>query len=125
MSRDFTYIDDITEGIKRLLPLAPEAQNPQFDPMNPNPAVSSAPYRLFNIGNNQPVALMDFIKAIEKATGKKARLNMKEMQAGDVESTYADVQDLFEATGFKPQTPLEEGVKKFVDTYLKLNKKER
>jgi len=120
MSRDFTYIDDITESIKRLIPLAPKAGNPEFDPENPNPAMSSAPYRLFNIGNNQPVALLDFIKAIEKATGIKAKMKLKEMQPGDVESTYADVQDLFDYIGFKPQTPLEEGVKKFVEKYLEL-----
>ncbi len=117
MSRDFTYIDDITESIKRLLPKAPSKNNPDFDAKHPNPAISSAPYRLFNIGNNQPVALMDFIKAIEAATGRKAKLNLKEMQAGDVESTYADVADLFEYIQFKPQTPLEEGVAKFVERY--------
>ena len=119
MSRDFTYIDDITESIKRLLPKAPTKNNPDFDAKHPNPAISSAPYRLFNIGNNQPVALMDFIRAIEKATGKKARLKLKEMQPGDVESTYADVEDLFEYINFKPNTPLEEGVEKFVERYLK------
>ena len=117
MSRDFTYIDDITESIKRLLPIIPKKNNPDFDATQPNPAVSSAPYRLFNIGNNQPVALMDFIKAIEKATGKTAILKLKEMQPGDVESTYADVEDLFKYINFRPNTPLEKGVKKFVERY--------
>ncbi len=117
MSRDFTYIDDITESIKRLLPLAPSKNNPAFNPFQPNPAISSAPYRLFNIGNNKPIKLMDFIHAIEKATGKKAQLNFKEMQAGDVETTYADVEDLFEYINFKPQTPLDKGINKFVEKY--------
>jgi len=120
MSRDFTYIDDITESIKRLIPLAPKAGNPEFDPQNPNPAMSSAPYRLFNIGNNQPVALLDFIKAIEKATGIKAKMKLKEMQPGDVESTYADVQDLFDYINFKPNTSLQMGVDKFVQKFIEL-----
>jgi len=120
MSRDFTYIDDIVESIKRLLPLAPKKNSPDFDPEKPNPAVSSAPFRLFNIGNNKPVALMDFIHAIEKATGKKAKIKFKEMQAGDVESTYADVEDLFNYINFKPSTPLDIGVKNFVEKYKSL-----
>ncbi|HFX18011.1 MAG TPA: NAD-dependent epimerase/dehydratase family protein [Flavobacteriales bacterium] len=117
MQRDFTYIDDITESIYRLLPLAPKPNQGVFNPKLPNPAISTAPYRLFNIGNNQPVALMDFIKAIEKVTGKKAQLNMMPMQAGDVQITYADVSDLFAYINYKPQTQLIDGVKAFVDAY--------
>ncbi len=123
MSRDFTYVIDIVESVKRLIPLPPKANNPKYDPMNPNPAVSSAPYQLFNIGNNSPVALMDYIHAIEKALGKKGKIVFKEIQPGDVPSTYADVQSLFDYINFKPSTSIEEGIKAFVDKYLELNSK--
>ena len=120
MSRDFTYVADIVESVKRLLPLPPKPNNPDFDPKKPNPAISSAPYQLFNIGNNSPVALMDYVHAIEKALGKKGKIVFKEIQPGDVPSTYADVQSLFDYTGFKPSTSIEDGIKAFVDKYLEL-----
>ena len=121
MSRDFTYVLDIVESVKRLLPLPPKPNNPDFDPKHPNPAISSAPYQLFNIGNNSPVALMDYVHAIEKALGKKGKIVYKEIQPGDVPSTYADVQSLFEYIDFKPSTTIEEGIQAFVDKYLELN----
>ncbi len=120
MSRDFTYVLDIVESVKRLLPLPPKPNNPDFDPKNPNPAVSSAPYQLFNIGNNSPVALMDYVHAIEKALGKKGKIVFKEIQPGDVPSTYADVQSFYDYTGFKPSTSIEDGIQAFVDKYLEL-----
>ena len=123
MSRDFTYVLDIVESVKRLVPLPPKANNPTYDPKNPNPAVSSAAYQLFNIGNNSPVALMDYVHAIEKALGKKGKIVYKEIQPGDVPSTYADVQSLFDYINFKPSTSIEEGIKAFVDKYLELNSK--
>ena len=121
MSRDFTYVDDIVESVKRLIPKPPEANNPDYDPNNPNPAVSSAPYQLFNVGNNSPVALMDYVHAVEKALGKKGKIIYKELQPGDVPSTYADVQSLYDYIDFKPSTTIEEGIKIFVDKYLELN----
>jgi UDP-glucuronate 4-epimerase len=121
MSRDFTYVGDIVESVKRLIPLAPKANNPLFDPKKPVPSKSSKPYQLFNIGNNSPVALMDFVKAIEKALGKKGKIKFKPMQPGDVHATYANVESLFEYIQFKPTTNLEEGVQAFVDRYLALN----
>lgn len=122
MSRDFTYVGDIVESVKRLIPLPPKPNNPAFDPKDPNPAISSAPYQLFNIGNNSPVALMDYVHAVEKALGKKGKIVFKEIQPGDVPSTYADVQPLFEYIDFKPSTPIEEGIRAFVEKYLELNK---
>ncbi len=121
MSRDFTYVLDIVESVKRLIPLPPKPNNPNFDPKNPNPAISSAPYQLFNIGNNSPVALMDFIQAIEKALDKKGKIIYKEMQPGDVQTTYADVQNLFDYINFKPSTTIEDGIQAFVDKYLEIN----
>ena len=121
MSRDFTYVLDIVESVKRLIPLPPKPNNPDFDPENPNPAISSAPYQLFNIGNNSPVALMDFIQAIEKALNKKGKIIYKEMQPGDVQTTYADVQNLFDYINFKPSTTIEDGIQAFVDKYLEIN----
>lgn len=122
MSRDFTYVGDIVESVKRLIPLPPKPNNPAFDPKDPNPAISSAPYQLFNIGNNSPVALMDYVHAVEKALNKKGKIVFKEIQPGDVPSTYADVQPLFEYIDFKPSTPIEEGIRAFVEKYLELNK---
>lgn len=121
MSRDFTYVDDIVESVKRLIPKPPKPNNPKYDPKNPNPAVSSAPYQLFNVGNNSPVALMDYVHAVEKALGKKGKIIYKELQPGDVPSTYADVQSLFDYIDFKPSTTIEEGIQVFVDKYLELN----
>lgn len=116
MSRDFTYVDDIVEGVVRLLE-RPAEPSSEWSGKTPDPATSLAPYRLFNIGNNQPVSLMDFIRTIEKALGKKARLNLMPMQSGDVENTHADVSALERCLGFSPSTSLEEGVARFVDWY--------
>ncbi len=121
MSRDFTYVDDIVESIKRLLPLAPKENNPKFNPAKPTSSKSTKPYQLFNIGNNSPVALMDFITAIEKALGKKGKMVFKPMQPGDVQSTYANVESLFNYINFKPETNLEDGIKAFVKKYLELH----
>ncbi|HZP08410.1 NAD-dependent epimerase [Methyloceanibacter sp.] len=115
-ARDFTYIDDAVEGVVRALDHV-ATPDPDWRPEAPDPATSSAPYRIYNIGNHSPVALPDFIAMIEKATGRKARLDMLPAQPGDVEETYADVEALRQATGFSPSTPLEEGVKRFVAWY--------
>jgi len=116
MQRDFTYIDDIVEGIVRVID-NPAKPNNDFDALNPDPASSSAPYKVYNIGNNAPVKLMDFIEAIEEKIGKKAEKNMLPIQAGDVPSTYADVTDLINDLGYKPQTSVKVGISKFVDWY--------
>ncbi len=116
MQRDFTYIDDIVEGVIRVMNNIPEA-DPDWSPKAPTPSSSCVPYRLYNIGNNQPVALMDFVHAIEDAIGKKAKIDYLPMQPGDVPATYADVSDLIADTGFKPATPVPEGIKNFVDWY--------
>ncbi len=121
MSRDFTYVGDIVESIKRLIPLAPKENNPAFNPKKPTSSKSTKPYQIFNIGNNSPVALMDFIKAIEKALGKKGKMVFKPMQPGDVQSTYANVESLFNYIDFKPETNIEDGIKIFVDKYLELH----
>ncbi len=122
MSRDFTYVADIVESVKRLIPLPPKANNPDFDPKHPDPSISSAPYQIFNVGNNSPVALMDYVEAVEEALGKKGKIVYKELQPGDVPSTYADVQSLYDYIDFKPSTTIKEGIKAFVDRYLELNK---
>lgn len=119
MSRDFTYVGDIVESINRLIPLSPSSNSTVFKADNPIPSASSAPYQLFNIGNNNPVLLLDFISIIEKTLGKKGKMNLKPIQDGDVESTYANVESLFDYINYKPSTPLEDGVKAFVDSYLK------
>lgn len=117
-SRDFTYIDDIVEGVVRILDKIPNAdQNWNSDA--PDPASSSAPYRLFNIGNNQPVELMHFIGCIEKALGKTAIKRMLPLQPGDIPRTYANIDELFEIIGFRPATPIEKGIMNFVDWYRK------
>lgn len=116
MRRDFTYIDDIVEGITRLLAKPPEA-NEQWDSGNPDPGSSSAPYRLFNIGNNQPVPLMDFISAIESALGQEARKEFLPLQAGDVPATYADIEALADYVGYRPGTDINVGIQNFVDWF--------
>jgi UDP-glucuronate 4-epimerase len=116
MRRDFTYIDDIIEGVVRVLDKIPEP-NPNWSGESPDPSSSPAPYRLYNIGNNNPVELMHYIEVLEKALGKEAKKNMLPMQAGDVSATYADVDDLEKEVGFKPQTAIEEGIKNFIDWY--------
>lgn len=117
MKRDFTYVDDITEGIERVLFMPPSA-DPSFDARNPRSSISSAPYRVANIGNHEPIDLLDFIAQLESALGKKASLNMLPMQPGDVVSTFADTDWLRSHTGFAPTTPLAEGVKRFTEWYL-------
>ncbi|HCT1400349.1 TPA: NAD-dependent epimerase [Morganella morganii] len=114
LSRDFTFIDDIVEGIIRISDIIPQA-----DPENRSltPAQSSAPYRLYNIGNGQPVQLTDFIAALEQSLGKQAIKNFLPMQAGDVYTTWADTEDLFTVTGYRPQVSIEQGVQAFVDWY--------
>ncbi len=116
MERDFTYIDDIVEGVVKAMDRIPSG-NPGWDPSRPDPSASPAPYRLYNIGNNNPTPLMDFIGTIENALGKKAKKEFLPMQPGDVCSTYADVDDLAQDTGFRPDTPLEYGIGKFVEWY--------
>ena len=116
MQRDFTYIDDIVEGVVRVMNNIPEA-DPNWTSDAPNPSSSCVPYRLYNIGNNQPVALMAFVEAIEKAIGKKAIKEYLPLQAGDVPATYADVNDLIKDTGFKPSTSIDEGINNFVKWY--------
>jgi UDP-glucuronate 4-epimerase len=117
MQRDFTYIDDIVEGVVRVMD-QPAAANPQWDSANPDPGTSSAPYRLYNIGNNSPVMLLDYIAAVEKALGKKADMEMLPMQPGDVAATCADIDALEQAVGYRPNTPIEEGVNNFISWYL-------
>ncbi|MBS1259454.1 MAG: UDP-N-acetylglucosamine 4-epimerase [Candidatus Scalindua arabica] len=116
MKRDFTYIDDIVEGVVRLIDKVPEP-DPGWSSDDPDSATSYAPYRLYNIGNNNPVDLMRFIGVLEDCLGKKAKKNLLSIQPGDVPETYADVDDLAEDVGFKPATPIEEGIKRFVEWY--------
>jgi UDP-glucuronate 4-epimerase len=116
MRRDFTYIDDITEGVLRVLDRTPQA-DPGFDRQVPDPATSWAPYRVFNIGNNQPVELMVFIAALEQALGKSATKNFLPMQDGDVPATYADTAEIVREVGFSAGTPVDEGLRRFVDWY--------
>jgi UDP-glucuronate 4-epimerase len=116
MKRDFTYIDDIVEGVVRVTDNLPEP-NPSWDAMNADPGSSPAPYRIYNIGNNNPVELMEFIRAIETAIGQKAKMNMLPMQPGDVPATYANVEDLMNDVDFSPETPVEEGIQRFIEWY--------
>ena len=114
MRRDFTFVDDIVEGVVRLVDHT-AAPDSAYDAAKPDPGTSAAPYRVFNIGNHQPVELMRFINLIEEAVGKKAKMNMLPMQPGDVPATYADIADLQAAVDFTPNTPIEVGVQKFVE----------
>ncbi|MBF0119098.1 MAG: NAD-dependent epimerase [Desulfobacterales bacterium] len=116
MKRDFTYIDDIIEGIIRLVPKIAQP-NPEWSGDTPDPSSSYAPYKIYNIGNNNPVELLRFIEVLEEYLSKKAVKNLLPMQSGDVPKTYADIDDLFKDIGFKPQTSIEEGIKKFVEWY--------
>jgi UDP-glucuronate 4-epimerase len=116
MRRDFTYIDDITEGVIRILDRTPQA-DPGFDRQIPDPATSWAPYRVFNIGNNQPVDLMVFIATLEQALGKTAMKNFLPMQDGDVPATYADTTEIVGEVGFSAGMPVAEGIRRFVDWY--------
>jgi UDP-glucuronate 4-epimerase len=115
--RDFTYIDDIVEGVLQTLDhVATPAQD--WDSDNPDPGRSRVPYRIYNIGNSKPVELMHYIHIIEECLGKKAEMNLLPLQPGDVPDTYADVQALIDDTGYCPGTPVEEGVARFVEWYL-------
>lgn len=114
--RDFTYVDDIVEGVIRILD-RPAPSNPQWSGAQPDPGTSPAPWRVYNIGNNSPVELMDYIAAIEKALGKKAQVQFLPLQDGDVPNTYADVDDLVAQFNYKPSTPVEAGIARFVDWY--------
>ncbi len=116
MVRDFTYVDDIVEGVVRTID-RPAEPDPKWNPDDPDPSSSSAPYRIYNIGNNERVELMRYIHAIEAALGMKAKLDLLPMQAGDVLATEADTSALAAATGFKPATSVEEGVRRFVEWY--------
>ncbi len=114
--RDFTYVDDIVEGVIRILD-RPAPSNPLWSGAQPDPGTSTAPWRVYNIGNNSPVELMDYITAIEKALGKKAQVQYLPLQDGDVPNTYADVDDLVAQFNYKPDTPVEAGIGHFVDWY--------
>ena len=114
--RDFTYIDDIVEGVIRVLDRIPEP-NPEWSGDTPDSATSTAPYRLYNIGNNQPVELMHYIEVLEDCLGKKAEMNMLPLQPGDVPATYANVDDLVRDVGYKPDMSVEQGIANFVDWY--------
>lgn len=116
MYRDFTYIDDIIEGVKRVIDQIPSG-NENWDPVSPDPSSSRAPYRVFNIGNHTPVKLIDFIHALEDALGYKAHINYLPMQPGDVYKTFADVDQLQEQVGYTPSTPLETGLGKFAEWF--------
>jgi len=116
MKRDLTFIDDIVEGVVRVIDKIPES-NPKWDGGSPDPATSFAPYKLYNIGNNNPVGLLRFIEVLEDCLGKKAEKRLLPLPAGDVPATYADVDDLIRDVGFKPVTPIEVGIKKFVEWY--------
>src|SRR5690606_3576798 len=115
--RDFTYVDDIVEGVIRTMDHVAEP-NDSWDSDDPDPGTSRAPYRLYNIGNQQPVELMRYIEVIEECVGKKAEKNLLPMQPGDVPDTYADTEDLARDVGYQPGTPIETGVRNFVDWYI-------
>ncbi len=115
--RDFTYVDDIVEGVIRTLDHVAEP-NPEWDPANPDPGTSRAPYRIYNIGNSQPVELMRYIQVIEQCVGREAEKNLLPMQPGDVPDTWADVDDLVADVDYQPSTTVEEGVRRFVEWYV-------
>jgi len=115
--RDFTYVDDIVEGVVRTLDHIAEP-NPEWDPANPDPGTSRAPYRIYNIGNSQPVELMRYIQVIEQCVGREAEKNLLPMQPGDVPDTWADVDDLVADVDYQPNTTVEEGVRRFVEWYV-------
>ncbi|RLC31433.1 MAG: capsular biosynthesis protein CpsI [Deltaproteobacteria bacterium] len=116
MQRDFTYIDDIVEGVIRIMGQLPDP-NPAWSGMDPDPGTSYGPFKIYNIGNNNPVELIDFIKVIEKALGKDAEKEFLDLQPGDVPATYADIDDLMQAVGFQPETSIEEGIARFIEWY--------
>ena len=116
MQRDFTYIDDVVEAVVRLID-RPAAGNPNWSGMQPDPASSAAPWRIYNIGNNEAVELLEFVEVIEQALGKKAKREMLPMQPGDAPATYADVDDLMREVGFRPSTPIKLGIERFIAWY--------
>ncbi len=116
MQRDFTYIDDIVEGVVRIMGRIP-VPDPSWSGASPDPGSSYGPYRIYNIGNNQPVSLNDFIATLESALGKKAKKKLLPLQPGDVPATYADIDDLARDVGFRPSTPLKEGIAQFIKWY--------
>ena len=124
MLRDFTYIDDIVEGVIRVID-NPAKRDSSWSGKDGRLSTSSAPYKIYNIGNNNPVKLMDFIEAIENRLGVTIKKNMMPIQAGDVPATYADVKDLVEDLDYKPNTPIQEGINRFVDWYLDFFKVKR
>ena len=117
MFRDFTYVDDIVEGVIRLIDHTPEI-NKEWNGDYPDPGTSWVPYRIYNIGNHQSIKLVDFIKVIEETLGKKAIIDFKPMQIGDVKSTFADIEDISTTVGFKPATSISQGIPKFIEWYL-------
>lgn len=119
--RDFTYIDDIVEGVLRTLDSV-AAPNPEWSGAQPDPGTSASPYRIYNIGSNNPVELSRFIEVLEECLGKKAERNLLPLQPGDVPATYADVQALIDDVGYQPDTPVEEGIRRFVDWYRAYHK---
>jgi UDP-glucuronate 4-epimerase len=121
MLRDFTYVDDIVEGVLRVTDQVAQP-NPDWSGANPDPGSSKAPYRIYNIGNNSPVELMHLIACLEQTIGIAAKKNFLPMQAGDVPATYADVEDLIQNFGFKPETPIEKGIERFVSWYREFNR---
>jgi UDP-glucuronate 4-epimerase len=122
--RDFTFVGDIAQGVVRVSERIPQP-NPGWNSDAPDPASSSAPFRLYNIGNNQPVQLMRYIEVIEECVGRKAQKNFLPMQLGDVPETYADIDDLVRDVGYRPATPIEEGVRHFVDWFCEYYKYKR
>jgi UDP-glucuronate 4-epimerase len=121
MKRDFTYVDDIVEGVMRVIDNPPKG-NSDWSGKNPDPSSSKAPYKVYNIGNSNPVQLMEFIEAIEKSLGKKAKKNMLPIQPGDVPATWAEVSDLVRDMNYKPDTSIEVGIAKFVEWYREFYK---
>ena len=116
MKRDFTYIDDIVEGVYRVMKKIP-APNPEWSSLSPDPGTSYCPYKIYNIGNNQPIELMTFIQTLENVLGKKAQMELLDLQPGDVPATYADIDDLVKDVGFKPNTTVQSGIERFVKWY--------
>jgi UDP-glucuronate 4-epimerase len=119
-TRDFTFVDDIAEGVIRASD-AVAAPNPDWSSDAPDPATSDAPFRIYNIGNSSPVKLSEYVEALEAALGRKAKINLLPLQPGDVPDTYSDTTELARAVGYRPATPVTDGVRRFVDWYLDYN----
>jgi len=116
MRRDFTYVDDVVEAVVRLVD-CPASANPKFSTASPDPSSSSAPWRVYNIGNNKPVELLEVVRILEETIGKKAKRELLPMQPGDVPATYADVDDLMRDVDFCPATPIADGISRFIEWY--------